>query len=147
MTLNGDPAGTRRLTNTQVTILATTLIIAVVAIVVTVILANHTQKVEVVVPTTSPTSQTTNDLQSCEADGATISTAMAAYEATNPGMRPTEAALVSNANGGPYLQSWANSPAYTYTLSGGVLSVQSTSAGMTKVVFQGPSSCVTANVQ
>jgi hypothetical protein len=39
----------------------------------------------------------------CEADGATVETAMSAYVATNPGKVPTMAALVSSARGGPYI--------------------------------------------
>jgi hypothetical protein len=148
MTLNGEsPSINRHLTNAQVTILVTVLIIAVAAIVVTTILANHTQKIAVILPTTQPASPITDGLRSCQADGATIAKAMTAFEVMNPGVQPTEAALLSNAKGGPYLQSWANSPAYTFTLSGGVLRVQSTSASMVKIIFENPSSCVKANVR
>jgi prepilin-type N-terminal cleavage/methylation domain-containing protein len=42
----------------------------------------------------------------CQADGATVSTAMSAFNAQNPGTPVTEALLLGNTNGGPYLQSW-----------------------------------------
>jgi hypothetical protein len=56
--------------------------------------------------------QTTRAQVDCQADGATVSNAMAAYEAKKPGTHPTVAALESNARGGPYLQIWPYNPAY-----------------------------------
>ena len=56
--------------------------------------------------------QTARAQAACQADGATVSTAMAAYEAQNPGRQPTAADLESSARGGPYLQGWPNNPAY-----------------------------------
>src|SRR5271169_3929647 len=44
----------------------------------------------------------------CQADGATVSTAMASLEAQFPNTALTSTGLVSSANGGPYLQSWPN---------------------------------------
>ncbi len=63
----------------------------------------------------------------CQADGATISTAVAAFNAQNPGVTANEALLLSGtaANGlHPYVQSWPlNTPHYAFGLSatGGVL--------------------------
>ena len=84
-----------------------------------------------------------------QADGATVSTAMAAYEAENPGRRPTEAGLQSSARGGPYLQSWPYNPAYyRYSInSRGVLElaiVKSSGSPVTlsaPTPYRGPQNC------
>ena len=61
----------------------------------------------------------------CEADGNTISTAMAAFAANNPGVAPTEQLLTGSTNGGPYIQSWpSNLPHYAYAIVGGVLVIE-----------------------
>src|SRR5450631_1850933 len=62
----------------------------------------------------------------CQADGATISTALAAFEAQNPSYGPTGTAVTPTMLtttgiwvGGPYLQSWPNNlPHYAFYLSG-----------------------------
>lgn len=60
----------------------------------------------------------------CQADGATVSTAMSAFAAQNPGVSPTigttgsAGGLLGNTLGGPYLQSWpSNLPHYAYTIA------------------------------
>jgi prepilin-type N-terminal cleavage/methylation domain-containing protein len=64
---------------------------------------------------------------SCTADGATISTALAAFNAENPGVlngasatftsAVAQADLTNTALGGPYIQSWpSNLPHYAYQL-------------------------------
>jgi hypothetical protein len=92
-------------------------------------------------PTTAPNSQA---YRACVADGATISTAIAAFDAQNPGTVPTEASLVggtANSNG-PYLQGWANNPNfYVYILKNGILYLRSSTSGTTPIQFTGPSSC------
>ena len=57
-------------------------------------------------------------VSACQADGATINTAMAAYNANN-GSYPTAITdLTDTANGGPYLQSWpANYGHYTFAMT------------------------------
>ena len=88
-------------------------------------------------------------VSACEADGATVATAMAAYEAENPGRRPTEAGLQSSARGGPYLQSWPYNPAYyRYSInSRGVLElaiVKSSGSPVTlsaPTPYRGPQNC------
>ena len=82
----------------------------------------------------------------CQADGATVSTAIAALEAQYPGTTLTSTGLTSTANGGPYLQAWPNNSAhYTFTVSG------TSTAGLTLTVagtggysgqYNGPSSCL-----
>jgi type II secretory pathway pseudopilin PulG len=66
---------------------------------------------------------------SCTADGATISTALAAFNAENPGVLNGSATntataatmqddLTATAKGGPYIQSWpSNLPHYAYQLA------------------------------
>jgi hypothetical protein len=84
----------------------------------------------------------TSLLLECEADGATISTAVAAYHAQNPTLTVSKARLLSRLDGGPFLQSWAeNEPFYAYSVSAkGRLEIQIPDNG-TKFVFVGPSSC------
>ena len=63
-------------------------------------------------------------VSACEADGATIETAMAAFSANNPGVQPTGGEtgnlVVAGATGGPYIQSWpSNAPHYAYSIVAG----------------------------
>jgi prepilin-type N-terminal cleavage/methylation domain-containing protein len=81
----------------------------------------------------------------CQADGATVSTAIAALEAQYPGSPLTTGLLTGTADGGPYLQSWPNNAThYTYTLTAG----STTPTGLQLAVgsgaaagYVGPSSC------
>ena len=88
-------------------------------------------------------------IAACQADGATVSTAIAALEAQYPGTPWTSGSgtnLATTANGGPYLQAWPNNSAhYTFTVSG------TSTAGLTLTVagtggysgqYNGPSSCL-----
>ena len=87
----------------------------------------------------SPSSQA---LLACRADGATISTAIAAFESQNPGVIPTEAALLSSARGGPYLNGWANNPRfYRFTIVKGVLEVQAGRVGSKPTRYVGMEAC------
>jgi general secretion pathway protein G len=55
----------------------------------------------------------------CQADAKTVATAVAAFQADNPGVTPTSALLTGTADSGPFLQSWpSNSSYYTITLDG-----------------------------
>ena len=101
----------------------------------------------------------------CQADGATVSTALAAFTAQNPGKVATAALLTSGttANGdSPYIQSWPNNlPHYLFTIVGGTTSpfkqssldvvifpfggVKALGAGGTVLPYTGPNTC--ANVQ
>jgi prepilin-type N-terminal cleavage/methylation domain-containing protein len=83
----------------------------------------------------------------CQADGATVSTALAAYNTQNAGTTDataTQPKMLSGttANGNnPYLQSWpSNSPHYAYTIVSGALNVAVPAAG-TAGAYAGPSSC------
>jgi general secretion pathway protein G len=74
----------------------------------------------------------------CQADGATISTAVSAFNAQNSGVTVTQNALLNNATysygqsyGGAYLQSWPNNlPHYMFQI------VPVTTAGVTTGVLQ-----------
>jgi hypothetical protein len=60
----------------------------------------------------------------CEADGATVSTAIAAFNAQYPQLQATAKGLVSSAHGGPYIQSWPDNPSYyRYSVKAGVLQI------------------------
>jgi general secretion pathway protein G len=83
----------------------------------------------------------------CQSDGATLSTASAAYNAIN-GVNPTNnAAMV-----GTEIQSWPNNvPNYAYGIVAGVLYIDTTVTGMAAwnttptttgaVIYTGPSQC------
>ena len=83
----------------------------------------------------------------CQADGATVSTAMAAFTAENPATPPTTANLTAAALGGPYIQSWpSNLPHYYYTIASGVLDIAilpagNVTAGSALLAYSGPGSC------
>jgi hypothetical protein len=84
---------------------------------------------------------TTQALHACEADGATISVAMAAFSAQHPGVTVTESELLGATDGGPYLQNWAYNPNYySFNLLNGTLYVQGVS-GSTPIAYTGPNSC------
>ena len=84
----------------------------------------------------------------CQADGATVSTAIAAFNAQNPGLRANAKGLVSRAHGGPYIQSWPDNPSwYRFSLSGGVLEYSIVTAPgpprsfSAPRAYEGPSDC------
>jgi hypothetical protein len=94
----------------------------------------------------------------CQADGATVSTAIAAFDAQNPGKAATSALLTSGttANGNSaYIQSWPkNLPHYAFKLTAGTagdgwlskLTVSIAPAGAvtgtgTFAAYSGPNSC------
>lgn len=89
----------------------------------------------------------------CQADGATVSTAMSAFDAQNPGITVGQTALlpagVTSTNGGPYIQSWpANLPHYKFQITAaGVLQLDKTPVDNVKtssaawITYAGPSSC------
>lgn len=96
-----------------------------------------------------------SQLAACQADGATVSTAFAAFRAQNPTVtlsNVVEADLYKtstthNGGQGPYIQSWPNATSYTYSLPGGVLSLQkNNSSGKavgTAIPYDGPGTCKT----
>jgi general secretion pathway protein G len=70
-------------------------------------------------------------VSACQADGATISTAMAAFAAQNAGTTVTSGKLVTGTpnSSGPYIQSWpSNLPHYAFAIS----STVGTPTGATK---------------
>ncbi|MDA8271807.1 MAG: type II secretion system protein [Actinomycetota bacterium] len=71
-------------------------------------------------------------LSACEADGTTIETAIAAFNANNPGVPVTKADLLPGTSGlgGPYIQSWpSNLPYYAYAINNGVLDIATDASG------------------
>ena|ERR1035438_2939277 len=81
-------------------------------------------------------------IAACQADGATVSTAMSAYVAQNNGTAPTASLLTTTPSATqPYLQSWpSNAPHYAFTIVTGVLKVAVPASGGA-VAYAGPSSC------
>jgi hypothetical protein len=84
----------------------------------------------------------------CQADGATVSVAIAAFESNNPGKFPTMAELVSSAHHGPYLQRVPKNTYYKFSInSHGVLKIATAKSLGPPIVyrapvpFEGPSSC------
>jgi hypothetical protein len=98
----------------------------------------------------SNASQTSQARASCEADGATVATTMAAYEVENPGRFPTMADLISSTHGGPYLENAPFNPAYYKfsIVSHGVLMIATVKSlgppivDRTPVPYKGPSACI-----
>ncbi|HEY5104761.1 MAG TPA: prepilin-type N-terminal cleavage/methylation domain-containing protein [Acidimicrobiales bacterium] len=80
----------------------------------------------------------------CKSDGATVSTALAAYNTDNSGLTAVDQTYLlapepGTVTGGPFLQSWPTSTHYTYTLAAGVLSLAYT--GHAVAPYAGPSDC------
>lgn len=74
-----------------------------------------------------------SQLAACQADGATLSTAISAFHAQDASQTPTSALLLgtSTATGGPYIQSWPNNGSYSFTFVSGVLTVKNNNTGAT----------------
>jgi prepilin-type N-terminal cleavage/methylation domain-containing protein len=82
----------------------------------------------------------------CQADGATVNTAMAAFTAQNPTIPPTSGNLTSSALGGPYLQSWPNNTThYKFQIASGVLQL-ALPGSSTWTNWKGAGTCVTVGV-
>jgi len=80
----------------------------------------------------------------CEADGATVVSAIAALENQYPGTPLSTGVLTTGTNGsGPYVQSWPNNSAhYSFTVSGTtVTGLQLQVVGGFSGPYTGPSSC------
>jgi general secretion pathway protein G len=88
-----------------------------------------------------------SQLAACQADGATVSTAMSAFVAQNPGTTVSQAGLTDAASfgfSGPYIQSWPKAESYAFQITGtGVLQVAPATAGLagTYQNYTGPASC------
>jgi len=91
-------------------------------------------------------------VSACQADGATVSLAMSAFDAQNPGVTVTEGLLTGTTDGGPYLQSWpSNSTHYQFQIAGGTLyegtaAATGTAPGTGWTAWAGSSTCTTATV-
>ncbi len=69
----------------------------------------------------------------CETDYATVSTAVDAFNAQNPGVTLTSSALTGSADGGPYISALpSNGTHYTFAITGGALTM---TAGGTAVAL------------
>jgi general secretion pathway protein G len=85
-------------------------------------------------------------IAACQADGATVSSAIAVFNAQNVGTPATASLLTTTPTATqPYLQSWPNnSPHYAFNITSGTLyvAVPSSALGMK---YAGPSSCSSAS--
>lgn len=81
----------------------------------------------------------------CETDYATVSTAIDAFNAQNPGLALTSSALTGNGAGGPYISALpSNGTHYTFTIStGGALTM--TAGGTTVALTTANGTAVTAS--
>ena len=88
------------------------------------------------------TSTTPAPKSACQSDGMVIGIAIAAFEAKNPGVTPTETLLIGTNDGGPYLNRWPTRiPSYAYSISSsGVLQI-AIPATAKPTAFKGPASC------
>jgi hypothetical protein len=81
-------------------------------------------------------------VDSCQVDGAIVTTAMAAFHAETHGARPTIPLLTGKKDGGPYLKNWPhNKPHYTYTLTASGVLMLAAPSSATPVRYRGPSTC------
>jgi general secretion pathway protein G len=83
-------------------------------------------------------------IAACQADGATVSTAIAALEAQYPGTTVSQLALTGASDGGPYIQSWPNNTThYAFSLAAGTTpaALQVFPVGGSLINYVGPSSC------
>ena len=92
-----------------------------------------------------------SQLAACQADGATISTALSAFRAQNPSItQPTSTDLTAvgtygAGSGSSYIQSWPNNSSYAFKLSAGKLEVAKLTNGTpgTFQAYNGPDACKT----
>jgi general secretion pathway protein G len=68
----------------------------------------------------------------CQADAKTVATAVAAFQADNPGVTPTSALLTGTTDSGPFLQSWPANSGANYTIG-----LDGTAAGNVTVTVSG----------
>jgi prepilin-type N-terminal cleavage/methylation domain-containing protein len=92
---------------------------------------------------------TQSAVSACNADGKTVATAIAAFQADNPGVTVTSTLLTQAPTtgdvGGPFLQSFPSNPGtnYTFSIVAGVLDVAFTSPTVAAATW-GPTSCSVA---
>jgi general secretion pathway protein G len=85
---------------------------------------------------------------SCQADGATVTSAISAFNTQNPNSTVSSGVLTGSSLGGPYLQSWPdNLPHYRFYFTGTTLDVaiapsDGVTATSTGFPYTGPSSCI-----
>jgi general secretion pathway protein G len=87
-------------------------------------------------------------IAACQADGATVSTAIATFNAQNNGTNATAALLTTTPSATqPYIQSWPNNlPHYAFEITSGALEVSVLPAGIVTgtgvyAAYTGPTSC------
>ncbi len=86
---------------------------------------------------------TKSAVSACKADGATLETAVAAFQVFNPGSAVTTMALTGTnpATGGPYIQTWPQSDpkSFTFYIINGAISLAVGAGGAAP--YTGPAAC------
>ena len=85
-------------------------------------------------------------VDSCQADGATVATASAAFRAVTHGLKPSASLLTGKDHGGPFLQSWPLSAHYSYSLNSSGTLMIAVPPSVRPVTYVGPTSCADAGV-
>lgn len=81
-------------------------------------------------------------IDACQADGAIVTTAMAAFHAETHGKTLTIALLTGRKDGGPYLENWPhNRPHYTYTLNASGVLLLAAPSSAKPLRYRGPDGC------
>jgi general secretion pathway protein G len=84
-----------------------------------------------------------SQVAACQADGATVATAIAAWNNQNVGTPASTAGLTG---GGAYIQSWPSNSGYAFNITTGVLYVTATGAGVSAYTgaYTNPGNCAGA---
>jgi hypothetical protein len=85
-------------------------------------------------------------VSACQADGATVAVALAAFQSTNPGITPTEALLTRKGHGGPFIVGWPHRVHYSFSLNRLGKLMIAVPPVANPVSYRGPSSCAAAGV-
>ena len=85
-------------------------------------------------------------VESCQADGATVAVALAAFHAQNRGVTPSESALTRRDHGGPYLEGWPHSTHYSFSLGKSGTLLVAVPPASKSVAYRGPANCSGAGI-
>jgi len=85
-------------------------------------------------------------VESCQADGATVAVALAAFHAQHRGVKPSKSALTRKGHGGPYLEGWPHSAHYSFSLGKSGALLVAAPPESKSVAYRGPASCAAAGI-
>jgi prepilin-type N-terminal cleavage/methylation domain-containing protein len=85
-------------------------------------------------------------IAACQADGTTVNTAIAAFNAGGYGTPATQALLLGTTDGGPYVQSWpSNGTHYAFSVVAGALDIAVPSTGTAVAWVSAATSCASVS--